>query len=487
MTIEKLGKYAVEGELGRGGMGVVYKSTDPDNGAHVAVKVLPAQLADDPVFVNRFRREMMTLQRLEHSGVVRILDQGEQDGAYYYVMEYMDGGSLENNLKSAPLDPLAATRIVLAVSRVLEHLHAQGVIHRDLKPANILLSKDGQSKLTDFGIAKLVDATRMTATQSMLGTVEYMSPEQSQGRFVDPRTDIYSLGVIYYRALTGRMPVTGKTATEVIMNLRTRQIERPDAWRPELPQYLSDLVMQMLDKDAAKRVPSAKALTRELERVEQRLIQEADHKTGGGFDQSDAVARWPVPAASNSLLRNPWAIGVLLLIFGIIAGGFWLSLRPPSAATRMKTAREYLELKTPGGKKLAEMELDALLVEHPKSPESIEAQKMLLELKKPPEIVEHLWTGAQLAETNGDVDLAKEIYKLITTHFPKTNQGARAAGRIAELEHRTAFPSENPSPVPDNTKTTPSVAGSESKDSATKSEIPNPKLEIQSPHEKENQ
>lgn len=456
MAIEKLGKYPVEGELGRGGMGVVYKSTDPDTGAAVAVKVLPAQLASDPVFVNRFRREMITLQRLEHPGVVRILDQGEQDEGYYYVMEYMDGGSLETKLKEGTLDPLAVTRIVLPVSRVLEHLHAQGVIHRDLKPANILLTKNGESKLTDFGIAKLVDATRMTATQSMLGTVEYMSPEQSQGRFVDPRTDIYSLGVIYYRALTGRMPVTGKTAPEIITNLRARQIEKPTEWMPDLPEYVSDLVMHMLEKDAAKRVPSAKALTRELERVEQRLIQAAEGKKVEVSAEPVLVARSPARGKPASPLRNAWPIGVAALLLVGVAAVIWLSTRPPAAATRMKAAREYIDEGSAARNKLAEEQLQALVDEHPDSEFVAEAKELLAWLKEregTPGMVGRLWNLANTAALNKNRELARDIYKLIATHFPETKEGKLSAGNAAEIEHEIAHPVKKPASIAEAIKT----------------------------------
>ena len=462
MAIEKLGKYPVEGELGRGGMGVVYKSTDPDTGAAVAVKVLPAQLAGDPVFVNRFRREMITLQRLQHPGVVRILDQGEQDEGYYYVMEYMDGGSLETKLKEGMLDPLAATRMVLPVSRVLEHLHAQGVIHRDLKPANILLTKEGESKLTDFGIAKLVDATRMTATQSMLGTVEYMSPEQSQGRFVDPRTDIYSLGVIYYRALTGRMPVTGKTAPEIITNLRLRQIEKPTEWMPDLPEYVSDLVMHMLEKDAAKRVPSAKALTRELERVEQRLIEAAEGKKAEGSAKRVPAARSPArgkPTTAGkpvSPLRNVWPIGIAVLLLVGVAAVISFSTRPPAAATRMKAAREYIDEGSVAGNKLAEEQLQALVGEHPDSELVAEAKELLAWLKErevTPGMVGRLWNLGNTAALNKNRELARDIYKLIAAHFPETKEGKLSAGRAAEIEHEITHPIKKPVRAADATKT----------------------------------
>jgi hypothetical protein len=429
-------------------MGVVYKGTDPDTGEAVAVKVLPVQLAADPMFVNRFRREMLTLQRLKHPGVVRILDQGEGEAGYYYVMEYMDGGSLEGKFKEGKLDPLAATRTVLSVSRVLEHLHSEGVIHRDLKPANVMLTRDGQPKLTDFGIAKLVDATRMTGTVSVLGTVEYMSPEQSQGRFVDPRTDIYSLGVIYYRALTGRLPITGTTLTEVMMNLRTHQVERPTEWVPELPEYVSDLVMRMLHKDPAKRIPSAKALTRELERVEQRLIEEEE---GNKAEVSAEPVGWVRPGRREEprapVYRNPWVIAAGVLV-AALAVCVYFATRTPKAEKRMQAAQAFLAQGTDEGNDRAMEELEALLSEHPESPLVPEAKEMLGALQAKQQttsMARQLNFLGRLILRRGNLELARDLFKLVTVHFPNTEEAAVAAGKVAEIEHRLSHPDK---PVP---------------------------------------
>jgi serine/threonine protein kinase len=323
--MSKIGKYVIETKLGQGGMGIVYKCLDPEAGRRAAVKVLPQQLTASPTFLQRFKREVLTLQRLDHPNVVHIYDDGESDGAYYYAMEYIEGAGLDTFLANKEkMAPIEALRIIRACAEALQHSHARAVIHRDIKPANIMLMPNGGVKLMDFGIAKVLDATRMTETLSVLGTVEYMSPEQSQGRHVDARSDLYSLGVVLYQCLTARLPITGTTPTEVIMKLRTQQIEAPSAWVPELPKSLDALVMHMLERDASKRFASAAELIREIERVENHI-------------KAGAVGHRPIASADRVLLtgrraapswRNPWAIGFLLLAAAI---GLWIASRPSSA------------------------------------------------------------------------------------------------------------------------------------------------------------
>ncbi len=259
--MEKIGKYVIESKLGQGGMGIVYKCLDPETGRHTAVKVLPQQMTASPSFLQRFKREVLTLQRLDHPNIVRIYDDGEWEGAYYYAMEYVEGVGLDSILADKErMPPLEALHIIRACAEALQHSHARAVIHRDIKPANIMITSDGGVKLMDFGIAKVLDATRMTETLSVLGTVEYMSPEQSQGRYVDAHSDLYSLGVVLYQCLTARVPISGTTPTEVIMKLRTHQIEPPSAWTPGLPKSLDALVMHLLERDTSKRLASAAEL-----------------------------------------------------------------------------------------------------------------------------------------------------------------------------------------------------------------------------------
>jgi len=326
--MEKIGKYGIVRKLGQGGMGIVYLCRDAESSTDVAIKMLPRQLADNPVFFQRFKREVQTLQRLDHPCVVKVYDRGMHDGAPWYAMEYVPGVSLANILeKQEKMAPPRAIAIIRACAEALEHAHAQGVIHRDIKPANILLADDGIVKLTDFGIAKVLDATRMTVTQSVLGTVEYMSPEQSQGRNVDARTDLYSLGVVLYQCLTARLPVTGTTPSEVILKLRTHQVESPDAWVPGLPKRLVELIMRLLEKDPLKRPESARELIRELDIIRRQLERGIEaHRA--------AVTSKPLLTggyrSGYALLRSPWLY--IFLLLGAIILFVALSNNEPATA-----------------------------------------------------------------------------------------------------------------------------------------------------------
>lgn len=308
----QIGNYIIDKRLGQGGMGLVYKCIDAETQRPVAVKVLPQQLAADPAFLQRFKREVMMLKRLDHPNIVRIYEHGEHDGAYYYAMEYVEGVSLEAILsEKQKMSPLRAIGIIRGCAEALQHSHSVGIIHRDIKPANIMLTEGDRVKLMDFGIAKLLDATRMTATQGILGTVEYMSPEQSQGRHVDGRSDLYSLGVLLYQCLTARLPVTGSTASEVVMKLRSYQVESPGELVPELPKNLVDLVMQLLEKEPSKRVESAKALLRELDRIEKQI------QAGVTGQESTTQYRRVLTTgrpASPPAWRNPWLILPAVLV-----------------------------------------------------------------------------------------------------------------------------------------------------------------------------
>jgi hypothetical protein len=399
--MEKIGKYAIQVKLGQGGMGIVYKCLDPKTGRQAAVKLLPQQLTAAPAFLQRFRREVLTLERLDHPNIVHIYDHGEFEGAYYYAMEYVQGAGLDSLLANKEkLPPLEALRIIRACAEALAHSHARAVIHRDIKPANIMLTPGGGVKVMDFGIAKVLDATRMTETLSVLGTVEYMSPEQSQGRHVDARSDLYSLGVVLYQCLTARLPISGTTPTEVLMKLRTHQIEPPSAWVPELPKSLDALVMRLLERDASKRLASAPELLREIERVERHI--KAGAVGHGPIASSDRLLLTGRPAAP--LWRNPWAIGFLALALGI---GLWVAFRPAP----------------PGADAAAEQE------------------------HRPPAVIK-AWI--KKAEADKRYDYAQDLCDLLMKYWRGTKEAQWAAGQLGEIEdelERAAEPPKAPNPL----------------------------------------
>jgi serine/threonine protein kinase len=267
-----LGCYQLLNELGRGGMGAVYKANDYSRDRIVAMKILPSELAYTRTFMQRFEREIETLQRLRHPNIVQMYDVGEVDELRFYCMEYVDGGSVERRLEVEGRFPLAdAVDIAYQVTEALEYAHAQGVVHRDIKPANILLIREGTAKLTDFGVAKVVEATQVTVTSGIVGTIEYLAPEQATGGAITPATDIYSLGATLYEMVTGRSPFQADTPTQILHKQLHSLPEQPKYLRPEMPDRLNDAILKMLEKQPERRISSAQALKRELERIKVQL------------------------------------------------------------------------------------------------------------------------------------------------------------------------------------------------------------------------
>jgi serine/threonine-protein kinase len=264
--------YQLEGEIGRGGMSVVYKARDLRLKRPVAIKVLPPELAHDPAVSTRFTREAQTSAHLSHAHIVPIYDVGEGNGIAYFVMALITGGNLATLLGRDPRQPIEEVRrLVWEVADALAYAHLRGVIHRDIKPDNILLDPDtGRAMVTDFGIARAVESnTRLTVTGIAVGTPTYMSPEQAVGeREIDGRSDIYSLGVVAYQMLTGRVPFTAGNSMALLLK-HVGERPRPIAeLRPDVPQTLRDAIERALAKEPDDRWPTAGALRDALTSLE---------------------------------------------------------------------------------------------------------------------------------------------------------------------------------------------------------------------------
>ena len=266
MQPEQLGPYKIGGRLGRGGMGAVYAGVNVETNDRAAVKVLARELGHDDDFRQRFASEIATLRRLNHPNIVRLFGFGEQDGQLFYAMEMVDGVSLEEEIKRGRrFTWREAARIGYETCLALRHAHDRGVIHRDIKPANLLLDADNKTKLSDFGIARLFGSNRMTTVGSVIGTVEYMSPEQADGRPVDQRSDLYSLAGVMYALLAGRSPFVAKTLPEMLHKQRYDMPEPIADLVADVPADFSALIAKLLAKDPADRFPNALVLGRHLD------------------------------------------------------------------------------------------------------------------------------------------------------------------------------------------------------------------------------
>ena len=266
-------RYRLIRQIGSGGMAEVYLAYDEVLEREVAFKVLDRKQAENTEAVERFRREARNAASLSHMNIVSIHDRGHtEDGTYYLVMEYMEGGTLEDLVqKEGPLSPQRATEIALQVARALQEAHEKGVIHRDIKPQNILLGKFKEAKVADFGIARAATATTMTQAGSVMGTVHYMSPEQALGESATPRSDLYSLGVVLYEMLTGELPYDAETPAGVVMKHVGGLSRSPKEANSEVPEELDAVSARLLSRDPDDRYPDANALVEDLERVKEGL------------------------------------------------------------------------------------------------------------------------------------------------------------------------------------------------------------------------
>ncbi len=274
MLPEKLGPYILGKVLGRGGMGTVYAAQDEKNGQHVAVKILAPQLAHAEGFRERFEAEIDSLKKLQHPGIVRLYGYGEQDGILFYSMENVVGTSLAQELLAGRrFQWREVVKFAIQISLALKHAHDHGIIHRDIKPANILLDENENTKLADFGIARLFGGTQLTSAGGVLGTADYMPPEQAAGEHVTDKCDQYSLGCLMYILLTGRTPFKAKNLPEMLQLQRYANAEPISRYASNVPNQLNVVVLQLLSKTPSDRFPNTQILARHLEALELALSQ----------------------------------------------------------------------------------------------------------------------------------------------------------------------------------------------------------------------
>src|ERR671925_1898826 len=261
------GRYRIVRRLGAGGMANVYLAEDQTLGRRVAIKILNDRHANDDQFVERFRREAKNAASLSHPNIVSIYDRGEAEGTYYIAMEYLDGRSLKELIvRRGPAPIHIAVDYARQVLAAIRFAHRHGIVHRDIKPHNVLVDGEGRLKVTDFGIAR-AGASQMTEAGSIIGTAQYLSPEQAKGAPVDQRSDLYSLGVVLYELLTGSLPFSGDTPVEIAMKHLSAVPEPPSKRRAGIPRDLDFVVLRALAKDPSERYQSAEELDSDLRRI----------------------------------------------------------------------------------------------------------------------------------------------------------------------------------------------------------------------------
>lgn len=313
-------RYRLDQLIGRGGMAAVWSATDTLLGRAVAIKRLHAGLLADEEHAERFRREAVLVARLSHPNLVHLLDRGEDADGPYLVMELIEGENLKTRIRrEGALDPDEAARICAQVGRALAYAHSQGVVHRDIKAQNVLLSPHGEVKLADFGIARLMEADdgeALTRTDMLLGSADYLSPEQADGRPIDARTDVYSLGIVLYECLTGALPFTGEGFVAVAMKHCSTPLPDPRVLDPSVPDWLAACAMRAAAKEPDARYPDAARMVAALQ----------DRDAGTMVMPVVAPPRPPVAEDDGDTARRrrpgrrrlAWALAALVLL---LAGG----------------------------------------------------------------------------------------------------------------------------------------------------------------------
>lgn len=294
----KIGAYRVLGELGRGGMAQVYRGVHELLQREVAIKELLPGTTADKESVSRFRREALALANFRHQNIVTLYDLVEKNDSLFMVMEYVDGPTLASVLKDGPLPPEVAAIVAARIASALDHAHFARIIHRDIKPANVMLTKTGEVKLMDFGIAKDEGLEALTKEGIAVGTPSYMSPEQVSGTELGPGTDIFSLGVVLYECLTGDRPFLGATAGEVFARIRDGKYKPMNRIDPRIPRGLEYIVRQALRTDIKERYLGAAHIRRDLElylanhtSVSHAALLVAFLKHRGQITETEALAR----------------------------------------------------------------------------------------------------------------------------------------------------------------------------------------------------
>ena len=265
---QTIGAYRIINQIGQGGMATVFKAYHAAMDRYVAIKVLPRQLAESAEFSGRFQQEARIIANLEHAHILPVHDYGEADGFTYLIMRYMDAGTLKDRMKAGPLALNEIDRLFSQLADALDYAHSKGVVHRDLKPANVLVDARGSVFLTDFGIAKLLESSsQFTSTGAMVGTPAYMSPEQVTDTDVDGRSDLYSLGIILYEILTGRLPFSADSTTSLINARLTMPIPEVRSVQSNVPAAWQEVVGKALARNPADRYQSVGEFAQDVNAV----------------------------------------------------------------------------------------------------------------------------------------------------------------------------------------------------------------------------
>lgn len=354
-------RYEIIEQLGGGGMAIVYKGKDTILNRMVTIKLLRSEYTSDEDFVRRFRREAQSVASLSHPNIVSIYDVGKESDLHYLVMEFVDGEDLRSVIKKEGfLEQDRAVKITRQICDALEHAHENNIVHRDVKPHNILLTKNGRAKLTDFGIAREASTSTMTGSDTIIGSVHYLSPEQAKGELAGPKSDIYSLGIAFYEMLTGRVPFTGDSPITIALKHIQNVPEPPSSIKPGISQDIEHVVMRALQKDPDKRFNSVRDMSVQLEEAgvyddpdttriialnpqEEKLLKNVEPYNQQGFVHNGKQSE--VRNSSRKLTPAGWAIviTVAVLLLAGLAYSFYRFVNIPEVPVPDVVGKTYQE------------------------------------------------------------------------------------------------------------------------------------------------
>ncbi|MFN9719859.1 MAG: serine/threonine protein kinase [Planctomycetota bacterium] len=456
MHPERIGPYKIYRKIGAGGMGNVYFGVHEATVQQAAIKVLPASMAREEGFVQRFHREIDALRQLSNRHIVQFYQDGTtDDGTFYYAMEFVDGVTLTEEITDRKRLPWKEViELSLQIAAALKAAHDAGIIHRDLKPSNLMLTPDRTIKLTDFGVASLFASSRLTRAGGVVGTAEYMSPEQARGQRATRRSDLYSLGAVMYAMLTGRPPFTGPTANDILQKHQFAQFDLPTRYVPEVPRLLEEMVCQLLDKDPAKRLPDALVVMKRLEQIRNRIelaeqnlesetlerplpgatvVSEAherevdDHQPG----TATMVRNMIRDDVKSSLIKSPVArffdnVFVLITMFTLVVlFGLWMNRRnTPSTKDHLYESRAIFEKDaSPAWLRARDELLQPLLSSGLSSEDMKDVQSMISEAN------DYEFSRSLKVDPKSSKDENSEVHRLIRAAFESYEAGDSLAAR----------------------------------------------------------
>jgi serine/threonine-protein kinase len=337
-------RYEVIEELGKGGMGRVYRAFDKTVKEEVALKLIKPEIAGGEKTIERFGNELKFARKIAHRNVCRMFDLDEEDGTHFITMEYVPGESLKSMI--GMMGQLSAGQVVFIAGQVCEGLaeaHRLGVVHRDLKPSNIIIDKEGNARILDFGIARSLKEKGITGAGVMIGTAEYMSPEQVDAKEVDKRSDIYSLGIILYEMITGRLPFEGETTLSIALKHKTEKPLDPSQFNAQIPEDLSRVILRCIEKDRDKRYQETEELLAELGKIEE------------GITTGERIIPKRKPITSKKIretFRKPRMMTAALFMAVVVAGlvilYFLRKEPPPPPREKMLVVLPFKNLGPPG-------------------------------------------------------------------------------------------------------------------------------------------